>query len=101
MNTELTHKVDAYGTQRWYLNGVRDREDGPAVIYPDGAEFWYLNGVLHRTDGPAVIFPGGDQCWYLNDESYDFSDWLAALDADDKTKTLLTLKWSSRSSYAY
>ena len=95
MNTEPKMTVDDNGTQRWRLNGKLHRTDAPAAIWPDGVEFWYLNGERHRTDGPAVIFPGGDQYWYLNGELYDFSDWLMRIDADDKTKTLLTLKWSS------
>ena len=66
------------------------------IIEADGYEYWLLNGVLHRTDGPAMIYPDGEQRWYLNGKRYYFSDWLAALDADDKAKTLLTLKWSSR-----
>lgn len=93
MNTEPKMTVDVDGTQHWYLNGQRHREDEPAVICPDGAQYWYLNGELHRTDGPAVIWPD-IQSWYLNGKKYDFTDWLAALDSDDKTKTMLALKWS-------
>ena len=94
MNTEPKISVEENGTQRWYLNGKLHRTDAPAEIYPNGSQYWFLNGVVHRTDGPAVIFPDGTQRWWLNGKRYDFSDWLAALDADDKTKTLLTLKWS-------
>ena len=96
MITEPEVSVDDNGTQRWYLNGVEHRTDGPAVIYANGEQCWFLNGKLHRTDGPAIIFLNGTQRWYLNGELYDFSDWLMRIDADDKTKTLLTLKWSSR-----
>ena len=95
MNTEPEHIIEADGTELWRLNGKLHRTDGPAVIYADDSKFWFLNDELHRTDGPAVIRPNGDQYWFLNGKLYDFSDWLAALDADDKTKTLLALKWSS------
>ena len=37
-------KIDEYGTKRWYLNGKRHREDGPAIEYSDGRKLWYLNG---------------------------------------------------------
>jgi (2Fe-2S) ferredoxin len=29
--------------------------------YPDGHQEWYLNDRLHREDGPAVIWPDGRQ----------------------------------------
>ena len=53
------------GSQHWYLNGKRHREDGPAIIRADGSEEWYLNGKRHREDGPAVIDAWGTQ-WWLN-----------------------------------
>jgi hypothetical protein len=28
------------GWQSWWINGMRHREDGPAVIKPDGVEYW-------------------------------------------------------------
>jgi hypothetical protein len=38
---------------------------------------WYLNGDLHREDGPAVIYPDGTQRWYLNDKDItkDVTNW--------------------------
>lgn len=47
-------------------NGAYHREDGPAVVYPDGTQHWYRNGMFHRDDGPAVILPDGTQKWYRN-----------------------------------
>jgi hypothetical protein len=61
-------RVDYNGTKRWYLNGRRHREDGPAVEYANGAKFWYLNGKLHREDGPAIEYTNGEKYWYLNDK---------------------------------
>ena len=63
-----TYKVDVYddGTKKWYLNGERHREDGPAVEFADGTKFWYLNGKCHREDGPAVEWADGSKYWYLN-----------------------------------
>lgn len=51
-----------------YLNNQDQlhREDGPAIIYPDGTQEWYRNGVLHRGDGPAVVHPDGKEEWYRN-----------------------------------
>ena len=63
--------VDRGGTKRWYLNGKRHREDGPAIEYPDGTKVWYLNDELHREDGPAVEYPDGTKSWYLNGKKVD------------------------------
>ena len=32
------------GVREWLVSGKHHREDGPAVVYPDGPIFWYLNG---------------------------------------------------------
>ncbi len=61
-------KVGANGSKRWYLNGKRHREDGPAVEYANGSKAWYLNGKYHREDGPAREWADGAKEWYLNGE---------------------------------
>jgi hypothetical protein len=53
------------GRKEWWRNGLHHRENGPAVIYPDGEE-WWVNGELHRTDGPAVIWPDGSEEWWVD-----------------------------------
>jgi hypothetical protein len=73
----IVFTVDPDGTQRWYtvrsdgseeywINDKLHREDGSAVIFPNGTQVWYKNGKIHREDGPAVIHPNGTQEWYLN-----------------------------------
>lgn len=47
-------QIDEFGTKRWYLNGKRHREGGPAIEKTNGTKKWYLNGKLHREDGPAI-----------------------------------------------
>ena len=66
---EYTVRVYDYGTKKWYLNGERHREDGPAVECSSGDKYWYLNDKLHREDGPALEFDNGDKSWYLNGKS--------------------------------
>lgn len=39
------------------------RDGAPAVIYPRGKEEWYQDGVRHREDGPAVDY-GSRSRWY-------------------------------------
>ncbi len=54
------------GTQEWWKNGLRHRENGPAILYPDGGEEWWFNGQLHRQDGPAVITADGEKSWWVH-----------------------------------
>ena len=56
--------IDPDGTQRWYQHGKLHRDDGPAWIWPDGSQAWYQHGKWHRDDGPAVIRADGTQYWY-------------------------------------
>ena len=63
-------KVSSDGTKRWFLNGERHREDGPAIEWSDGEKHWYLNDKLHREDGPAIEYPNGTKCWYLNGKKH-------------------------------
>jgi hypothetical protein len=41
------------GTEKWYRNGLRHRDDGPAAIYPDGRRIWFRDGVKVRAEGKA------------------------------------------------
>ena len=50
----------------WYLNCLRHRDDGSAVIYHNGTQVWYLNNKLHREGGPAVIYYNEKKEWYKN-----------------------------------
>ena len=47
-------------------NGDLHRDNGPAIVYPDGTQYWYRNGQLHRDNGPAEVYPNGTQFWYRN-----------------------------------
>ena len=63
-------KISPNGDKEWYLNGVRHREDGPAIVKTNGIRMWYLNGRIHREDGPALMHVSGGVVsqWVLNDE---------------------------------
>jgi hypothetical protein len=87
-------KIFREGTaQVWRRDGLIHREDGPAMIWDDGMQAWYRNDLLHREDGPAVIYPGGTCTWWFNGRCHPFSEWFKLIDCDDKTKTMLVLKW--------
>ena len=59
--------VDSEGTQRYYNPaGELDRDNGPAVVYPDGSKLWIIRNALHREDGPAIEHANGRRWWYLD-----------------------------------
>ena len=64
--------LDAGGIFQYGMYEIRNnhgqlhRDNGPAVVYPNGSSRWYLNGELHRDDGPAVVDPDGTRIWYQN-----------------------------------
>ena len=43
------------GKQEHWVNGQLHREDGPAIIMPDGSEFWYRKGKLYQTQRDGQI----------------------------------------------
>ena len=73
---EYTVKAYANGDIYWFLNGVRHREDGPAVEESDGTKSWYFNGKLHREDGPACEYGEGSKEWYFNGEELTEEEFL-------------------------
>jgi len=59
--------IDEEGTIEYFKNGKYHRENGPAIIWPNGDKEWYLNGRCHREDGPADIFSDGTKnYWYYD-----------------------------------
>jgi len=58
-------KNDKGGNKFWQdENGLRHREDGPAIEYANGDKFWYQHDILHRDDGPAIEWANGTKYWY-------------------------------------
>ena len=83
--------VKKNGRKFWYINGIKHRDDGPAVIDACGTEEWCRNGKYHREDGPAVIYPDGRKGWYLNGKKYSLNDWIKLLNITDEEKMELIL----------
>jgi len=45
--------------------------------YSNGTQFWYFEGDLHREEGPAIIWPDGKKEWFLDGvRFYEESKWL-------------------------
>jgi len=54
------------GHKQWRINGERHRENGPAVEQSNGTKEWWVNGKRHRLDSPAIERPNGSKEWYVN-----------------------------------
>ncbi len=39
----FTGVINHYNNYHWFVNGEKNREDGPAVIYSNGERHWYCN----------------------------------------------------------
>ncbi len=56
--------IEPNGAQRWYQHGELHRDGGPAWIWLDGTQVWCQHGQPHRDDGPAWTSRDGKQEWY-------------------------------------
>ena len=72
---KYTTEKDSLGTKRWYKNGKKHREDGPAVEYYSGTKYWYREGKLHREDGPTIEYYNGEKSYYLEGRYYMKNDY--------------------------
>ncbi len=69
-------------TEIYLKNGECHREDGPALIFPDGLSYWYCDGNLHREGGPAVedkIKINGqpiEEEYWIEGIRYEFDDYI-------------------------
>jgi hypothetical protein len=56
---DMSRKAGCYlyaDTRLWLENGLVHRDDGPAVIFPDGVERWYLRGKEMTRDINVFFF---------------------------------------------
>ncbi len=72
--------TDKDGTQEWYLNGKRHRDEAAAFIGADGSQGWFQHGNYRRDDGPAYIGANGTQGWYQHGKIHrdDGPAWIRA-----------------------
>jgi hypothetical protein len=52
------------------------KDDGPAILYKNGAKKWCQHGKLHRLDGPAVIEQNYKEWWIEGKEIESESEFL-------------------------
>jgi hypothetical protein len=55
---------------------------------------YQLNDLFHREDGPAIIWPDGTQWWMLNGKEYSFRDFCKKLKLSDEDIVFLKLKYN-------
>ena len=48
----------------WWINGNPHREQAPAII-DHGDMVWLKHGLIHRKDGPAIVRANGDMEWWI------------------------------------
>lgn len=61
-------------------SGTIHKENGPALIYPNGDRVWYKHGMYHNEYGPAVVFASGKKEYWLEDKIYDKKEWKKLVD---------------------
>ena len=79
------------GIEIWYEESIIHREEGPAIIWPDGYKEWIVYGLKHRIDGPAITseVPEEDDEWWLHGRFFTTKEsWWQALSDKDKLKAL-------------
>jgi len=90
------------GTLAWFLDGMRHRVDGPAIIlvYKNKvSNFWFYKGMRHRVDGPAFEYYDGSHEWFINDVDLtsEIKTWLLenniAYPFSKENEILFRLRW--------
>jgi hypothetical protein len=66
MTYTIIRNKDRYNIIRYYRNSRLHREDGPAIIYPEGLTFWYKHGKLYNGLGPVEITSDGEVVYSSN-----------------------------------
>ena len=66
----IEFKIYSNGDIYWRKNVKLHRDDGPAIITPNGYKAWYQNDNRHREDGPAAIWADGSKEWWENGLPY-------------------------------
>ena len=67
----MNPEIDENGDKFWYQNGLRHRENGPAIELSNGNKHWYQNGKLNRENGPAIELSNGDKEYWVNGVRWD------------------------------
>ena len=69
-------KIYSNGSKRWFLNGKRHREDGPAWENPNGKKEWWLNDKQIHPEVLVDLWLEREVfCWYdEQNETLNFAE---------------------------
>ena len=94
---EYTVNVFFDGSKKWFINGKRHREDGPAVEIANGTKCWHINGKLHREDGPAITFMNEDKelrcSFHLNGIEFNPIEYIESDLVSDEVAEDIVFNW--------
>ena len=76
---EANNQSDYSGFEEWIKVEDIHRNNGPAVIKPNGEQQWHNNDKCHREDRPALIYANGKKRYFLEDEEIIKSEYPSAL----------------------
>ena len=62
----MEYKLYIWDTDFWEIHGVHGIY--VQIVGNNGYMAWYKNNVRHRENGPAIIWPDGHQDYYFNGE---------------------------------
>ncbi len=61
-----SHRTCNKGIISYRSRGKYYRENGPALIFPDGTTWWIKDGMYHREELPSFIEATGRRAWYID-----------------------------------
>lgn len=63
----MSLQLDISGCLTWVdEKGGFHREDGPAIIYPDGYTKYYINDTFLALNGPGIVYDNSFKNYYAN-----------------------------------
>lgn len=68
----LTYNVNS-ASIRYFRYGIIHRDDGPAVVWPNGRISWWQYGHRHRKDAPALYQIGGKKEYWIRGNYVEIS----------------------------
>jgi hypothetical protein len=64
------------GVYYHFINGKCHREGGEPAVYTDtGTQYWYEQGQLHNLNGPAIIYDDGECEYWIDGIEYSETDY--------------------------
>lgn len=64
-SASMAHRIAEY-----WVDDLRHRDEGPAVVHADGIVEYWRHGRRHRSDGPAIEYPRPYGKWAAGPDEY-------------------------------